>query len=178
MEGISIFTFVPVIKWFVFGFKFSKISEEDSSRDNSNIMISFWSIFTSFYYKFAKSLTLHISKAKEKHKNLVVVNKCQISEYQNYFKKLSCIFLLVSRTIIMNYKWFEKENLCWSGYEVLARQGSVEIRIYSAHQNTCFWVFLFPHIDWGSNVKSHRRPFFRKKVLQRNLAKNSGSNMK
>ena len=57
------------------------------------------------------------------------------------------------------------------GYQVLARQGSVEIRIYSAHQNTCFWVFLFPQIDWGQMSKCHLRPFFSKKVLQRNLAK-------
>ena len=68
-----------------------------------------------------------------------------------------------------------KKNLCWIGYQVLARQGSVEIwRIYSAHQNTCFWVFLFPQIDWGSNVKMSSTPFFPQKSFAKKFSKIQG----
>ena len=74
----------------------------------------------------------------------------------------------------MNCRWFEKENLCWSGYGVLARQGSVEIRIYSAHQNTCFWVFLFPQIDWEANVKLSSTPFFPQKSFAKKFSKIQG----
>ena len=58
-------------------------------------------------------------------------------------------FKLVNSWILGFVFWCHEQVICWIGYEVLARQGSVEIWIYSAHQSTCFWVFLFPQIDWG-----------------------------
>ena len=58
-------------------------------------------------------------------------------------------FKLVNSWIRGFVFWCHEQVICWIGYEVLARQGSVEILIYSSHQNTCFWVFLFPQIDWG-----------------------------
>ena len=74
----------------------------------------------------------------------------------------------------MNYKWFEKENLCWSGYEVLARQGSVEIRIYSAHQNTLFLSLPVPSVRLGANVKLSSTPFFPQKSFAKKFSKIQG----
>ena len=41
-------------------------------------------------------------------------------------------------------------------------------------KNTCFWVFLFPQIDWGSNVKMSSTPFFPQKSFAKKFSKIQG----